>query len=189
MQENVLLRVDEVMAGYMRPVVGPLSFSVAPGEVLGLGGPNGSGKSTILRAITGMARIFSGSIACSDDLTLAHQWQRPELPPELAVLGGELYALLGADIHASPEIVRPLLRKPLYALSGGQFQLIQTFACLCSPSRLVLMDEPTNNLDARALAALSKMLHELDPARAVILVSHETDFLNKHCTRVVEVGA
>ena len=176
------------MAGYARPVVGPLSFSVESGHVVGLGGPNGVGKSTILRSITGVAHVFAGRIRRANDLTLAHQWQRPELPPELALLGGELFSLLGADPGHAPDMIRPLLAKPLYKLSGGQYQLLHTFACLCSPARLVLMDEPTNNLDGRALEALSSILNRLDPDRAVLLVSHEASFLERHCTRTVEVG-
>ncbi len=188
MQSGELLELDKVVAGYTRPVVGPVTFSIMPGEVLGIGGANGSGKSTILRSITGMSRVFSGRINRTEGLTMSHQWQRPELPPELALLGGELYALLGADRDNPPGLVRPIMNKPLYRLSGGQFQLIQTLACLCSPARLVLMDEPTNNLDGRALDALSEILHGIDQSRAVIMVSHEISFLEKHCTRVVEVG-
>ena len=189
MEDNELLVLREVVAGYTRPVVGPVSFTVSSGQVVGLGGPNGAGKSTILRSITGMSRLFSGRIERSEPLRIAHQWQRPELPPELALLGRELYALLGADPARAPSIIQPLMSLPLYRLSGGQFQLLQTLACLCSPAQVVLMDEPTNNLDGSALDALSAMLHELDPSRAVVLVSHELSFLEKHCTDLVEVGS
>ncbi len=189
MSGDALLTMDQVVAGYTTPVVGPVSFSILPGQVLGLGGHNGAGKSTLLRAITGISRIFSGSIRRATGLMLCHQWQRPELPPELALLGRELYALLGAEPERAPELIRPLMQRPLYRLSSGQFQMLQTLACLCSPARLVLMDEPTNNLDGRALDALSAILHDLDPARAVLLVSHEKAFLQQHCTRMIEVGA
>ncbi len=185
---ETLLKLDNVVAGYTTPVVGPVAFSLAPGEILGLGGHNGAGKSTILRSITGMARIFAGTITRSDGLTISHQWQRPELPPELALMGRELFALLGADPDSAPAIIQPLLEKPLYQFSGGQFQLLQTMACVCSPAKLVLMDEPTNNLDGRALDALSEMLHRLEKSRAVILVSHEKAFLEKHCTSMLEVS-
>jgi ABC-type multidrug transport system ATPase subunit len=136
-----------------------------------------------------MARIFSGSIERTPGLRLCHQWQRPESPPELALLGAELFALLGADPATAPEVVRPLLSRPLYRLSGGQFQMLHTLACWCSPAQLVLMDEPTNNLDGRALEALSGLLHGMDPSRAVLLVSHEHAFLERHCTQLVEVGS
>lgn len=189
MHSGNLLTLSNVMAGYARPVVGPVSFTVGPGQILGIGGPNGVGKSTLLRAITGMARIFSGSIQRADGLRLCHQWQRPELPPELALLGGELFAMLGADPRNAPPLINPLLNRPLYHLSGGQYQLLHTFACLCSPARLVLMDEPTNNLDGRALETLSEILEKLDPARAVLLVSHEKAFLERHCAQMIEVAS
>jgi len=182
-----LLRLENVVAGYSRPVVGPATFTIEAGQVVGLGGHNGAGKSTILRAITGLARVFGGRITRAPGLTLAHQWQRPELPPELALLGRELFALLGADPEAAPAIVQPLMDYALYQLSGGQYQLLQALACVCSPARLVLMDEPTNNLDGCALEALSEMLRSLDPRRAVLLVSHETAFLEQHCTAMLEV--
>ncbi len=187
MADGHLIQLEDVVAGYTTPVVGPVSFSIHPGQIVGLGGANGTGKSTILKAITGISRVFSGCIQRVPSLTLAHQWQRPELPPELALLGRELFSLLGADPSAAPAFIRRLMNKPLYAMSGGQFQLIQTFACLCSPAQLVLMDEPTNNLDGEALQALSILLHELAPHRAVLLVSHEKDFLRTHCTTIVEV--
>lgn len=187
MVPDPLVTAEAIVAGYTRPVVGPVSFTIRPGEIYGLGGANGTGKSTLLKALTGMARLFSGRVQRAPGLTLAHQWQRPELPPELALLGRELYALLGADPQSPPAFIKPLLAKPLYAMSGGQFQLLQTFACLCSPNRLVLMDEPTNNLDGQALEALSALLHALEPDRAVLLVSHEADFLKRHCTAVLEM--
>lgn len=184
-----LLAMDGVLAGYARPVVGPVSFEILPGQVLGLGGPNGAGKSTLLRAITGTSRIFAGRIRRAGGLTISHQWQRPELPPELALLGGELFGLLGADPERAPGPVRPLMDRPLYQLSGGQFQLLQTLACLCSPARLVLMDEPTNNLDGNALELLSELLRRLDPSRSALIVSHEQAFLETHCARRIEVTA
>ncbi len=184
-----LLEIASMIAGYARPVVGPISLGLRAGEILGLGGPNGAGKSTILRAITGRAHVFSGRIVRSDGLTISHQWQRPELPPELALLGRELFSLTGARPGDAPAMMKPLLTMPLRHMSGGQYQLLHTFACMCSPCRLVLMDEPTNNLDGRALDALSALLKKLDPGRAVLLVSHEKAFLEKHCTRIVEVGS
>ncbi len=185
--ENALLTLENVQAGYSFPVVGPVSFAIAPGEVVGLGGFNGAGKSTILRSITGQARVFSGIIHRSRDLTISHQWQRPESPPELALLGRELFALLGADPAKAPKVLNSLLKRPLYRMSGGQFQMLHTLACLCSPSKLVLMDEPTNNLDGVALEELSKILSRLEPERSVLLVSHEHSFLERHCTKMVEV--
>lgn len=184
-----LIALDQVEAGYAGPVAGPASFHVARGEIVGLGGPNGSGKSTLLGAITGAARIFRGRIQRPADLRVSHHRQRPERPPELPLLGRELLALLAADHAATPAIIRPLLERPLRALSGGQFQLLQTWACLASPVDLVLLDEPTNNLDGPAIAALSDLLRGLGPERAALIVSHEQAFLRAHCDRIVELSA
>ena len=189
MDEKELLRLETVTAGYARPVIRDVSFAVARGQVLGLGGPNGAGKSTLLRAITGCARVFAGQIVRAEGLTVAHHWQRPELPPELPLLGREMLPLLGAEPGRAHPMVAPLMDRPLNRLSGGQFQLLQAAACLAGAADLVLLDEPTNNLDGRALDALSDMLSGLDPARAVIVVSHEKAFLERHCTGLVEVAA
>ncbi|TVQ35874.1 MAG: ATP-binding cassette domain-containing protein [Wenzhouxiangella sp.] len=184
---QALVSLEGLSAGYTGPVVGPVSFSVQPGEVLGLGGLNGAGKSTVLRALTGTARVFSGRIVRAPRLSIAHHQQRPERPPELPLLGRELLALLDADPHP-PALVQPLLDRPLSRMSGGQYQLLQAWACLNSKARLVLLDEPTNNLDGTAIEALGEMLATLGPGRAAILVSHEQAFLDRHCARQIEVS-
>ncbi len=187
-QDEPLLSVRELVAGYKGPVVGPLTFSVLPGEVLGVGGRNGSGKSTVLRAITGAARTFSGSIQRCAGLTVTHHQQRPELPPELPLLGRELLRVMHADRTDAPEIIQPLLDRPINQMSGGQFQLLQAWACLGGDAELVLLDEPTNNLDGRAIDALTAFIQTERPPRAVMLVSHEREFLAENCTRMIELG-
>ncbi len=178
-----------MIAGYTGPVVGPVSFALHPGEVLGLGGANGAGKSTLLRALTGCARVFAGNIhRGKPNLTLAHHQQRPERPPELPILGRELLALL-APRHSVPAIIEPLLDRPIAAMSGGQYQLLQTWACLGSDADVVLLDEPTNNLDGTAISALSGLLRDLAPRRAVLLVSHEQMFLDDNCHRRLDISA
>ena len=183
-----LITVEQVTAGYTGPVAGPVSFAVHRGEIVGLGGVNGAGKSTLLRAITGASRVFSGHIRRAADLRISHHWQRPEQSPELPLLGRELLALLDADRSDPPALLRPLLDRPLRALSGGQFQFLQAWACLAAPVDLVLLDEPTNNLDGDAIAELSGLLAQASRNRAVLLVSHEQAFLDRHCDRIVEIA-
>jgi len=187
--QQPLARYDAVRAGYQHPVVGPVSFEIRPGEVLGLTGANGTGKSTLLNAITGVARIFSGAIERHPDLSISHHRQRPELPPELPLLGRELLGLFQVDLQTMPELVTPLLDKPLSEFSGGQFQFLQSCACLGSGASLVILDEPTNNLDGTAIAALSEMLANLQAHRSVLLVSHEQAFLRDQCSRMVDLTA
>lgn len=181
-----MITLDNVIAGYTGPIVGPVSLRLWPGEVLGLGGANGAGKSTLLRALAGTARVFSGNIQRRSGIHITHHQQRPEHPPELPLLGRELLALLGAEANPPP-LVEPLMDRPVAAMSGGQYQFLQAWACLNSGADVVLLDEPTNNLDGNAIDALSRILQALPGHRAVILVSHERAFLDANCHRHLDI--
>lgn len=181
-----LLRVEALRAGYDRPVVGPVSFSLVPGEVVGLGGVNGAGKSTLLQAITRSARIFDGRVERDTGLRIRHHRQRPEQTPELPLTGRELLDLLGVSAQRLPEALGPLMDEPIARCSGGQYQLLQACACLCGDAGLVLLDEPTNNLDGGAQRVLGSLLQPA-PERAILIVSHERSFLEAHCTRILEL--
>lgn len=183
-----LLQCRDLTAGYAGPVVGPATFDLHAGEVVGLYGSNGSGKSTILGAITGAIRIFSGEVIKSPGLRVAHHRQKPERPGQLPLTGHELLRLTGAPPEQAPDFLRELLAVRLDRLSGGQFQLIQIWACLGGPVDLVLLDEPTNNLDPAAMKTLADMLRRGAEGRAVLLVSHEHDFLDAACRRVIRLS-
>jgi len=189
MHDGKLLEFRQVVAGYTGPVTGPVSFTLHAGEVLGLVGPNGVGKSTLLGAITGASRVFGGELWRAPGLRVAHHRQRPELSAEVPMRARELLRLTGAHRQAPPDLIKPLLERPLSALSGGQFQFLQTWACLGGEADVVLLDEPTNNLDQRGMEALSELLGQCAAHRGVIMVSHEPAFLARHCSRTVEVAA
>lgn len=184
----MLIEVDQLVSGYSGPVVGPVSFVLEPGQVLGLGGANGAGKSTVLKSLTGTARIFSGQIKRAPGIRITHHRQRPERPPELPLLGRELLALLGAQSQPHP-LIKPLLERTVATMSGGQYQFLQAWACLNSGAEVVFLDEPTNNLDGQAIAALGEVLGGLGSGRAAILVSHEQAFLEANCNHILDVSA
>jgi ABC-type Mn2+/Zn2+ transport system ATPase subunit len=188
---GVLLEVEALVAGYREPVVGPLSFRLHRGEILGLAGPNGSGKSTVLRAIIGRARIFSGAVRRGDGrFRTAVQAQRPVRLAEMPITGREYLGLTRAVGGPPPPQLAGLLDLRLDELSGGQFQLLHVWACLGSTADLVLLDEPDNNMDPRARATLIDVLHGSRSAgRGVLVVSHEHDLVESVCTRIVEVAA
>jgi ATPase subunit of ABC transporter with duplicated ATPase domains len=186
---SALLEVDRLVAGYSEPVVGPISFALEPGEVVGLAGPNGAGKSTVLGAIIGTTRVFSGSARRREGMRVAVQAQVPSRLREMPMTGVEILRLTGAHLHEVPPPVRPLLDLRLDRMSGGQYQLLNVWACLGCGADLVLLDEPTNNMDPRATAALEEVvLSSREAGRGVLIVSHEHDFLERACTRLVEVG-
>jgi len=184
-----LVALQELVAGYGEPVVGPVSFTVEPGEVVGLAGPNGSGKSTILGAIIGSTRVFSGTVRRQEGIKVAVQAQVPSRLREMPVTGIEVLRLTGADRHEVPGRVQPLLDLRLDRMSGGQYQLLNVWACLGCGAELVLLDEPTNNMDPRATAALEEVvLASREKGRGMLVVSHEHDFLERVSTRLVEVA-
>ncbi len=182
-----LIEARGVVAGHDSPVVGPLDLTLHPGEVVGLGGPNGAGKSTFLHALAGNGTVFEGTVRRAPGLQLAIQPQRPERPAELPLTGRELLAVMG--IHTPPESLVPLLEQRIDTLSGGQYQLLIIQACLGGDAPLVLLDEPTNNLDPATVAGLAALIDAAAEAgRGVLVISHERPFLERVCHRRVEVA-
>ncbi len=148
------------------PVVGPLSLIVGDGEWLGLIGPNGAGKSTLLKAAVGIVEhrgaVDFGDRASRAGLDIAWMPQRPRLPEEMTVAD---YVLLGRTPHLGSfgserprdidsveaaldrlELVA-LAERPLGTLSGGEAQRAVLARALAQEAPVLLLDEPTSNLD------------------------------------------
>lgn len=184
-----LLLAKDLQAGYGgAPVVGPLSFSIYAGEVVGLWGPNGCGKSTLLKAIANAARIIAGRLDKKPGLRLGWQLQQPVRLDEMPFSGWEYLGYAQAEHERPPALLTPWLDRRVDVLSGGQFQLLAVWAVLGSGAELVLLDEPTNNLDPSGESMLVDLLKAMQGRRAVLLVSHERSFLECACDRVVEIG-
>lgn len=181
-----LLCLDEVITGHGRPLVGPLSFAIRRGEIVGLWGPNGVGKSTLLGAITGERSLFGGRIHKAPGLRLGLLPQQPLRLEEMPISGAELLSLMEAD-PAPPAPLRGCLGQRIDRLSGGQFQLLRTWAVATAPADLLLLDEPTNNLDPQAGEQLIGILERQRPRRGMLLVSHERDVVERLCDRVIRL--
>ncbi|RKT43105.1 ATP-binding cassette domain-containing protein [Thiocapsa rosea] len=194
-----LLRVEGLVAGYGRPVVGPVSLDVAPGDVVGLWGPNGCGKSTLLNAIADRADLLAGRILRMPGLVIAYQAQQPVRLPSMPVTGRELLRCADASLHDMPLAIDAVLRQRIDRLSGGQYQLLCVWAAIAGRADLILLDEPTNNLDPTREALLIEMLTpsrlarrdasgaQPRPDRGVLVVSHERRFLEDACSRMIEI--
>jgi len=187
---SALIQLEQLVAGWQQPATGPVDLSLAAGEVVGLSGPNGVGKSTVLAAITGKARVFSGRLVQAPGLRLALQTQ--EVPPVdgLPLSGRELLALTGAAADGLPPWLAGRIDERLDRLSGGQRHYLALWAILQSPADLLLLDEPTNNLDAAGVAHLTAHLRERAAAGAgLIVVSHDQAFIDAVCERIIVLGA
>jgi zinc transport system ATP-binding protein len=184
---DALVVLDRVEVGYERPVVGPFSLAIEPGEVVAIMGPNGAGKSTLLNAITGAAHMFAGTVYRRPRLLVSHHAQSPLPLNNVPLSGRELLALTNAELAGLPDTVRPLLSRRLSELSGGQLQILQVWASLAAPVDLVLLDEPTNNLDAAAVGMLETAIRARPAGRAIVLVSHDRGFVNAVASRVTEL--
>lgn len=185
---SACLRLVAVEAGYDRPVVGPVSLTLDRGEVLGLAGPNGVGKSTLIAAVLGMARIFAGRIERADHCAVLHLPQRPVRPLELPLTGREWLGCLWVGSHAPPDPLARLLDVRMDRLSGGEFQLLSLWAVLAGIGQLVLLDEPTNNLDPAHVHQAATAISARREARATLVVSHDRAFLERVCTRIHNLG-
>lgn len=184
---QALLEARALRAGYDRPAMEPVSLRIGAGEVIGVRGPNGCGKSTLLKALAGTAIIHSGHLHRRHGLRIAHQHQNP-LPLENVPLSArELLSLTDAPVSGLPPWIASLLSQRLDRLSGGQLQFLQVWACLKAPADLVLLDEPTNNVDRSGIDFLREEIRQRRGEVAIVLVSHEPHFLGDVAERILDM--
>lgn len=177
------------VAGYDVPVSPPVTFGIARGEVVGLAGPNGIGKSTLLKAVLGGARLFSGHIERAPGLRIGYLPQQPARMSEVPLSGKELLRSVNADRLAPPRRLAEKLPLRIDRLSGGEYQLLMLWATLAGEGEVILLDEPTNNLDAHHIQTAIDEIGAARPHRATLVVSHDRGFLAAVCTRIVALGS
>lgn len=186
---EVLLRVEGLVAGYATPVAGPLAFTLRRGEILGLAGPNGAGKSTLLKALWGGVKVFGGQVRKPPGMRISHQAQGFTDLRGIPLTGRELLALTGAPSEGLPPWLAERLGLRLDRLSGGQLQFLRLWACLMAPADIVLLDEPSNNLDRAGVDYLADWLGRAHAGQGIVIVSHDPALIERVCTRVVQVDA
>lgn len=187
---SILLQAEALVAGWRQPATPAVDLQVAAGEIVGLAGPNGVGKSTLLAACAGRARVFAGRLTLASGVRLALQTQ--QLPPVegLPLSGRELLALTGATAEGLPPWLGGRLDERLDRLSGGQRHYLALWAVLAAPAELILLDEPTNTLDAAGVAHLGQALQRRAAAGAgILVVSHDADFVATVCHRTLILEA
>lgn len=184
--KDSLLHTEQLVAGWQQPATAPLDLDLIAGSILGLTGPNGVGKTTVLSALSGRAKCFSGEICLRPGLKLALQTQ--DVPPlsGLPLSGRELLALTTASADGLPPWLANRLDLRLDRLSGGQRHYLALWAILQAPADVVLLDEPTNNLDAAGVDHLALALRQrVARGGGIILVSHDDAFVCAVCDQVL----
>ncbi len=196
---KLVIEAENITKTYDKPVVAPFSIRVHRGDRIGLVGPNGAGKTTLLKMLTGQLEPDSGWIKLGTNLEIATLDQkREDLDPEdtlshyLTDGRGETLLVNGEQRHVAGYMKDFLfqpeqIRTPIKNLSGGERARLMLARMLARPSNLLILDEPTNDLDIETLDLLQEIVAGYNGT--VILVSHDRDFLDRTVTSTIAPAA
>ncbi len=178
-----------------RKIVDNFSIRIQRGDRIGIVGPNGAGKTTLINMLTGADAPDSGTIRLGANIEMATLDQhRESLDPKStlaeALTGGRGdHVMVGGTPKHVVSYMKDFLfaqeqmRTPLEVLSGGERGRLMLARALAKPSNLLVLDEPTNDLDLETLDVLEDMLGDYEGT--VILISHDRDFLDRVVTSVI----
>ena len=178
-----------------RIIVRDFSIEIARGDRIGLVGPNGAGKTTLLKLLTGELKPDEGAVTLGANLQIVTLDQRrAALEPSMRVADaitdgrGDWVEIRGEKRHAASYLKDFLFtpeqfRAPVSSLSGGERGRLALAAALAKPSNLLVLDEPTNDLDLETLDLLEETLAGYDGT--LLLVSHDRSFLDRTVTSVI----
>jgi ATP-binding cassette ChvD family protein len=192
---NMVIEAEHIGKGFGdRLLVDDLSFKLPPGGIVGVIGPNGAGKTTLFRMIVGQDKPDNGAIRVGDTVKLGYVDQsRDTLDGKKTVFeeisGGNDVIKLGTREVPSRAYVGwfnfkgPDQQKKVGQLSGGERNRVHLAKMLKSGANLILLDEPTNDLDVETLSSLEAALEDF-PGCAVI-ISHDRFFLDRVATHIL----
>ena len=192
---NRVIELDGVSKGYIEKLlIDNLSLSIPPGSIVGVIGPNGAGKTTLLRLITGQEKADQGLISIGETVKLAYVDQaRDTLDNEKTVWeeisAGEESLILGDRRMNSRAYVASFnfhgtdQQKKGGSLSGGERNRVHLAKMLTLGANVIMLDEPTNDLDVNTLRALEEAIDNF--AGCAIIVSHDRWFLDRVATHIL----
>ncbi len=192
---NEVIEFENVSKGYGdRLLIDNLSFKVPPGAIVGIIGPNGAGKSTLFRLITGQEKPDSGTVKIGHTANISFVDQhRDKLPNDKnaweAVSGGQDILTIGKfEIQSRAYMGRFNFKggdqqKLVGNLSGGERGRLHLAKTLLTGGNVLLLDEPSNDLDVETLRALEDALQEF--AGSVMVISHDRWFLDRIATHIL----
>jgi ATP-binding cassette ChvD family protein len=192
---NLVIEVDNLEKEYGDKVLFKgLSFKLPPNGIVGVIGPNGAGKSTLFKMITGQETPDSGSIRLGETVKLAYVDQtRDDLDPQAtvwqAISGGLDVIKVGNREIVSRSYVGSFnfrggdQQKKVGQLSGGERNRVHLAKTLTTGGNVILLDEPTNDLDIETLQNLEDALEQF--AGCAVVISHDRWFLDRLCTHIL----
>jgi ATP-binding cassette ChvD family protein len=192
---NVVVEVDHLDKGYDgRTLIKDLSFTLPRNGIVGVIGPNGVGKTTLFKTIVGLENPDSGTVKVGETVKLSYVDQsRAGIDPKKnvweVVSDGLDHIVVGQSEMPSRAYVSafgfkgPDQQKPAGVLSGGERNRLNLALTLKQGGNLILLDEPTNDLDVETLGSLENALEQF-PGCAVV-ISHDRWFLDRTCTHIL----
>ncbi|KAA0698802.1 ABC transporter ATP-binding protein [Neorhizobium sp. P12A] len=193
---KLVIEAEKIVKSYGdRTIVAPFSIRVHRGDCIGLVGPNGAGKTTLLKMLTGQLTPDSGTVKLGTNLEIATLDQkREDLNPNDTLANyltdgrGENLLVNGEQRHVTGYMKEFLFqpeqaRTPIKNLSGGERARLMLARILSRPTNLLILDEPTNDLDIETLDLLQEIVAGF--SGTVILVSHDRDFLDRTVTSTI----
>jgi ATP-binding cassette ChvD family protein len=192
---DLVVEAKDVCKGYDdRLLMENMSFSLPPGGIVGVVGPNGAGKTTLFRMITGQEAPDTGAIRIGDSVNLAYVEQsRDALDQNKSIWevisdGSDFVDLGGREVNSRAYVARFNFsgsdqQKKVGSLSGGERNRVHLARMLKSGANVILLDEPTNDLDVNTLRALEDALETF--AGCAVVVSHDRWFLDRIATHIL----
>lgn len=176
-----------------------LDMTLRPGEVVGLVGPSGSGKSTLLSILAGWLRPTAGTVEHVDVAHTGWVFQNPHGVPRRTALDHVVLPLLGrgarrrdAEDEARAVLDRfdlgAVADRQFRALSGGEAQRLMLARAVATGSDLLLVDEPTAQLDLRTAGTVNAVLAGVAQDDAIVVVATHDPHTREACTRVVDLA-
>ena len=191
---DIVIDLEHISKSYgTRLLLDNFSASIPPGSIIGVIGPNGAGKTTLLRLIMGQEQPDQGTIKIGETVKLAYADQSRTLDPEKTVYqevtgGADTLTLGTRQLNAraycsSFNFLGADQQKLVSNLSGGERNRVHLAKTLTSGANVILLDEPTNDLDVNTLRALEEALENF--AGCAVVVSHDRWFLDRITTHIL----
>ncbi len=192
---NVVIEAENVAKAFGEKLLyDDMNFKLPPGGIVGIIGPNGSGKTTLFNMITKKIEQDSGNFTIGDTVKIAYVDQsRDELDPDKTIWemisgGNEIIQLGNRELNSRAYVGQfnfggGLQKKKVGVLSGGERNRVQLAMVLKEGANVILLDEPTNDLDVNTMRALEEGL--LNFAGCAVVISHDRWFLDRICTHIL----